>query len=1086
MGPDSYGLERLISNAAKRNLETREMDLFEACCEGDTAVLRSLLEQRSILEVNQLSDSGLSAMHYAARRNKKEVMQVLIDYGADLNVIASMGNKRLTPLHYAAWFNASEAVECLIQNGANAESSSAFGQKPLHCAVSRASAELVKTMLTKGKANPNSLDNQNFSPLHLATQRGRLDMIQILLTYGADFRAQNDESETPIHIAAKEGRNEILRHFLQRATMTGTSCKELIHSENHEGNNCFQLAVIGGHVEAAMICSEYGAEFRPEKRKSHPLHVASSLGYSRMVKFLLSHVFMNADEEDSEGMTPILRASLSGNVEIIEHLINKGASISPLPGSVGPSPLMCAVKGGQRNAVMYLLQQGAPIDFRDSRQRTCLHVAAHSGIVDTVDIILENGGMDLMNSVDVDSRTPLHFASSKGNPQIIKRLLFAGADVNLNDEEEKLPLHLAAESGSLECVKLLLEANPESLHNLEYRLRTPLHYAASEGHVEIMKFLLDQGAKINQRDENHLTPLMIAAHMDRYHALVTLLDYGAKMGALSKNRSTALDVAAYFGNPCIVRVLLDHGACVTNKSVFGMGCLEAAISGSKEETCMEIIKHKRWKEAVKVSGSDGFCLMKQLLEKFPEVAKVVLDKCIQTSSHSKKDPNYSISYIFELLDPVPDEQTNLEGNRYFGPKVMLIQGHKELILHPLTQQLMWTKRDALTMKYIIAGFLFHLFFTINLTVILLCLNSLAIEVQRNTTSWFSENLCTGDLESYRTISMVISGMALLSHIYRIHVEKWSYWLDVSNILEIGTFVLALLAVSAREIKLSESYELSFTVLAVLLAFVTLLSYQQSMFKAGIYVTMLFEVLRTLVMVIAEFFLLAFGFALVFHALLSSEANASRTKTSFKPEEEDPFARIDLSLLKVMVMTIGELEYATFFVDKTLYIPDLARVVFLIFCVLMPIVLMNLLIGLAVGDIESIQKNAELRLLAVQIEDVYRFERRLPKFVLRRLHKSIVTKYPNKQSSHGWRRGLTTVYRILSGMKDNSSLDERDDERFEQAAATLYHRMNTLEQKVDKLSTNIASQTEMLERVIKMLPTKAENEEMNNLSLDAKL
>ena len=58
-------------------------------------------------------------------------------------------------------------------------------------------------------------------------------------------------------------------------------------------------------------------------------------------------------------------------------------------------------------------------------------------------------------------------------------------------------------------------------------------------------------------------------------------------------QSTALDVAAHFGNPCIVRVLLDHGASVTNKSVFGMGCLEAAISGSKEETCMEIVKHNR-------------------------------------------------------------------------------------------------------------------------------------------------------------------------------------------------------------------------------------------------------------------------------------------------------------------------------------------------------------------------------------------------------------------------------------------------------------------------------------------------------------
>lgn len=44
-----------------------------------------------------------------------------------------------------------------------------------------------------------------------------------------------------------------------------------------------------------------------QKRSSLPLHVASSLGNFKMVKFLLSHDFMHVDEEDSEGMTPILR-----------------------------------------------------------------------------------------------------------------------------------------------------------------------------------------------------------------------------------------------------------------------------------------------------------------------------------------------------------------------------------------------------------------------------------------------------------------------------------------------------------------------------------------------------------------------------------------------------------------------------------------------------------------------------------------------------------------------------------------------------------------------------------------------------------
>ncbi|XP_074605773.1 transient receptor potential cation channel subfamily A member 1-like isoform X1 [Acropora palmata] len=1083
----SYGLDRSISNAVEGNSKASEMDLYQACCEGDTSVVRSLLELQSLREVNQLSDSGLSAMHCAARRNKKEVLQILIDNGADVNVIASMASKILTPLHYAAWFNASDAVECLIENGADVESSSAFGQKPLHYVVSRASVELVEKMLTKGKANPNSLDNQKFTPLHLAAQRGRLDILQILLAHGADFRLQNDEGETAIHIAAKEGRNEILKHLLQRATRAGSSCKQLIHSENHEGKNCFQLAVVGGHVEAAMICVEYGADFRRVRSDSLPLHIASSLGDSKMVKFLLSHDYINVHEEDSEGMTPMLRASLAGNVEIIDHLIKKGASILPLPGSTSPSPLMCAVKRGQTNAIMYLLQHGAQMHYRDSFGRTCLHVAADSGIVHTVDLILQIDGMDLINSVDKDRRTPLHYAASKGNPQIVKKLLCARADFNVQDEEEKLPFHLATESGNLECVKLLLEANHESLHSLEYRLRTPIYYAVFEGHVEIVRFLLDQGATVDQRDENHLTPLMIAARVNRYHVLVTLLDYGAKLGALSKNRSTALDVAAHFGNSRIVRELLDRGASATNKSSFGFGCLEAAISGSKEDTCLEIIKHKRWHEAVKVRSSDGFCLMKKLLEKFPEVAKVVMDKCIQTSEHSRTDPNYSKTYSFELLDPVPDEQTNSEGKRYFGPKVMLIQGHKELILHPLTRQLMRVKSDALTMKYIIAGFLFQLFFTINLVVILLCLNAKAIDAQYNTTSFFAKEVCIHDLEPSKTISMVISGIALLSHIYRIYVEKWNYWLDISNILEIGMFVTALIAVSVD----SERSKLSFTVLAILLAFLTLLSYQQSMFKAGIYVTMLFEVLRTLIMVIAEFFLLCFGFALVFYTLLSREANASRAGKKFKQgeeEEDDPFGRIDLSLLKVLNMMIGELEYNTFFVDKSLFIPDITRFIFTIFCILMPIVFMNLLIGLAVGDIESIQKNAELRLLAVQIEDVFRFEQRLPKFILRRLHKTSITKYPNKHCTYGWKRGLVRFQKIISGLKDNASLDEVSDDIFEQTADSFFHRLNTLEQKVDKLGANIASQTEMLERVINMLPAvkEAESYDAAHDSLEAKL
>ena len=50
---------------------------------------------------------------------------------------------------------------------------------------------------------------------------------------------------------------------------------------------------------------------------------------------------------------------------------------------------MCAAKRGHHRAILFLLQHGSPIDLRDSHQRTCLHVAAHSADVETVDIILK-------------------------------------------------------------------------------------------------------------------------------------------------------------------------------------------------------------------------------------------------------------------------------------------------------------------------------------------------------------------------------------------------------------------------------------------------------------------------------------------------------------------------------------------------------------------------------------------------------------------------------------------------------------------------------------------------------------------------
>lgn len=65
---------------------------------------------------------------------------------------------------------------------------------------------------------------------------------------------------------------------------------------------------------------------------------------------------------------------------------------------------------------------------------------------------------------------------------------------------------------------------------------------------------------------------------------------------------------------------------------------------------------------------------------------------------------------------------------------------------------------------------------------------------------------------------------------------------------------------------------------------------------------------------------------------------------------------------------------------------------------MPILLMNLLIGLAVGDIESVRRNAQLKRLAMQVVLHTELERKLPKLWLEKADKSELIEYPNNMCS----------------------------------------------------------------------------------------
>jgi ankyrin repeat protein len=89
---------------------------------------------------------------------------------------------------------------------------------------------------------------------------------------------------------------------------------------------------------------------------------------------------------------------------------------------------------------------------------------------------------------------------------------------------------------------------------------TPLMRAALDGNTERVKELIQQGADINQRDDNGRTALMFAVINTHYETMKVLLEYGADVNAKSNKGGTALMGAASAGDLRMVQALLDKGA----------------------------------------------------------------------------------------------------------------------------------------------------------------------------------------------------------------------------------------------------------------------------------------------------------------------------------------------------------------------------------------------------------------------------------------------------------------------------------------------------------------------------------------------
>jgi len=137
-----------------------------------------------------------------------------------------------------------------------------------------------------------------------------------------------------------------------------------------------------------------------------------------------------------------------------------------------------------------------------------LLTAVEKGEVEIVKKLVYQGAD--VNAKGSCNRTPLQWAAYKGNKEITEILISKGAEINTKDSCDRTPLHSAVEGGNKEIAEILISKGADINAKDNFIGNTPLHFASECGHKELVELLISKGANVNAKDKNGPTPLLLA------------------------------------------------------------------------------------------------------------------------------------------------------------------------------------------------------------------------------------------------------------------------------------------------------------------------------------------------------------------------------------------------------------------------------------------------------------------------------------------------------------------------------------------------------------------------------------------------
>jgi ankyrin repeat protein len=261
----------------------------------------------------------------------------------------------------------------LLEQGADVSAAAPDGATALHWASYWDDVETAELLIREG-ADVNAANDLGATPLWIASLNGSAEMVQGLLEAGADPNATLLSGESPVMTASRTGSPQVVERLLAAGADPNARATR--------GQTALMWAASQQHSDAVGVLLEYGAD----------VHIRS---------------------ETWSQVMAIPPHSAPENQQNVPH--------------GGNTALTFAARVGDLASARMLVNAGANVDDADARGASVMVLAAHSGFVDLVEFVLDEGADPNMAGAGFSA---LHLAILRRDEDLGRSLLAHGADPN--------------------------------------------------------------------------------------------------------------------------------------------------------------------------------------------------------------------------------------------------------------------------------------------------------------------------------------------------------------------------------------------------------------------------------------------------------------------------------------------------------------------------------------------------------------------------------------------------------------------------------------------------------------------------------